>query len=746
MGDNLQLNEKTINFKKIKNWRKPYIYALGGFFCAAAMAYAGLAPLIIAFGAACLSRSREEMAAALIGAMLALVIWQNNLWLLAVGIAAIAIFAAVNQFSRRKWLLWQQSIILGCLVLAGDLIRFLLWEHSGIEMVLINAVLTGFIYYAFCQLIIDGESSAKRNEMPAKDRLIYPAFILIAFLVCLNGINIGGIMLQRVILVLAVLWLQSCLGNAVGVGAGLFFSLICVLSMGQAPVIIGYVGVCALASSLGAGYGKAGISVGFILAGFLLGWVMTDFAGILILTAENILAAALFLSLPEINASSSGSKASRWQKNGDNFSKISQAVGALGQSMAKPMIAEREQNLLQAYSKIYVLLCQNCRNRDYCWQHNEEKTISQIEQAYQQGLQYGVQGNLLSEEFTQACRHAEAVNEAIIAQIMLDRHRENYKHSLEEYRQICASELKLISQALRNLQLKPQSQKEQYLRQYLSNNGLPVQYVEMEVKNGNMTVNMVLKECIADCQKVCEDLLTQGLNREYILAKKECNWQDKYCRLYFKPRERIFVAVNAWQRKAKGEKICGDLWRHFKLDESRECVMLIDGMGVGAKAYQQSLEACETLEQMLRGGFAPKEALELTNNHLLLHNESESFITLELLLIDTLSLEAELYKAAGSVSYLFRDDYLEKIAGQSLPLGILNGIESARSTFRLKIGDRLLLLTDGLSEAEIAWAEVLPKLSPQGDLALKELFGYAQEAPDDQSAVLIDIWSIRQDG
>ena len=294
MGDNLQLNEKTINLKKIKNWRKPYIYALGGFFCAAAMAYAGLAPLIIAFGAACLSRSREEIVAALVGAMLALVIWQNNLWLLAVGAAAIAIFAAVNQFSRRKWLLWQQSIILGCLVLAGDLIRFLLWEHSGIEMVLINAVLTGFIYYAFCQLIIDGESSAKRNEMPAKDRLIYPAFVLIAFLVCLNGINIGGIMLQRVILVLAVLWLQSCLGNAVGVGAGLFFSLICVLSMGQAPVIIGYVGVCALASSLGAGYGKAGISVGFILAGFLLGWVMTDFAGILILTAENILAAALF--------------------------------------------------------------------------------------------------------------------------------------------------------------------------------------------------------------------------------------------------------------------------------------------------------------------------------------------------------------------------------------------------------------------------------------------------------------------
>ena len=79
MGDNLQLNEKTINLKKIKNWRKPYIYALGGFFCAAAMAYAGLAPLIIAFGAACLSRSREEIVAALVGAMLALVIWQNNL-------------------------------------------------------------------------------------------------------------------------------------------------------------------------------------------------------------------------------------------------------------------------------------------------------------------------------------------------------------------------------------------------------------------------------------------------------------------------------------------------------------------------------------------------------------------------------------------------------------------------------------------------------------------------------------------
>ena len=415
--------------------------------------------------------------------------------------------------------------------------------------------------------------------------------------------------------------------------------------------------------------------------------------------------------------------------------------------MEKPMVKEREKNMLQAYSKIYVLLCHNCRNRDYCWQSNEEETIEQIEEAYQNGLRYGVQGKLLSEEFAQSCRHAEAINEAIIAQIMLDKHRENYKHSLQQYRQICADELRLVSKALRNLQLnQPLRQKEQYLRQYLSNKGLPVQYVETDVKNGNMTVNLVLKECIADCQNICESLLSESLNREYILDKKECSWQDKYCRLYFKAKERIFLAVNGWQRKADGEKICGDLWRHFKLDESRECVLLIDGMGVGEKAYQQSLEAAETLEQMLRGEFALEEALELTNNHLLLHNESESFITLELLMIDTLNLQAELYKAAGSVSYLLRDNYVEKIEGQSLPLGILNGIECAKSAFKLKVGDRLLLLTDGLGEAELSYGEILPKLPAEGEAALKELFGIAPKSQDDQSAVLIDIWSIRQDG
>ena len=747
MEVNLLLNEKISSLNKLRNWHKPYIYGIWGFFCAAAMAYEGVAPLIIAFGAAILSRSKEEIAAGIVGCLLAIVIWQSNTAVITAGLIAVAVFAILNQYSKRKWLLWQQSIILGGLVLAGDCIRRLLWDPSGWEIALLNGVLAALMYYVFRQLIIDGDNIAKNGELPAKDRLIYPTVALIALLVSLNGMSLGSILLQRVLLVFAVLLVQYYAGSAIGIGAGLFFSLICVLSLGQAPVIIGYVGVCTLASTLGEGYGKAGISVSYILAGALLGWVMTDFNGIAVLLAENVLAAALFLSCPEVKLTRKSAQASRWQKNENNYGKISQAVGILGQSMAKPMIAEREKSLLQAYSKIYVLLCQNCRNKDYCWQHNEEETIEQIEQAYQQGLQYGVQGNLLSEDFTQTCRHAEAINEAIIAQIMLDKHRENYKHSLEEYRQICADELKLVSKALRNLEInQPQTHKEQYLRQYLSEKGLPVQYVEMEVKNGNMTVNIVLKECIADCQNVCESLLTDGLNREYILDKKECSWQDKYCRLYFKPKERIFLAVNAWQRKASGEKICGDLWRHFKLDESRECVLLIDGMGVGEKAYQQSLQAAETLEQMLRGNFAPDEALALTNNHLLLHNENESFITLELLLIDTLNLQVELYKAAGSVSYLVRENYVEKIESQSPPLGILNGIESAKSTFRLKVGDRLLLLTDGLGEAKIAWAEVLPKLSPQGDLALKELFSYAAQAHDDQSAVLIDIWSIRQDG
>ena len=746
MEENLLLKEKLLSIK-LNNWRKPYIYGLWGFFCAAAMAYEGVAALVIAFGAAMLSRSKEEMAAGIIGCVLAVAIWQRNALVIASGLAAIAVFAVINQYSKRKWLLWQQSIILGCLILAGDGLRIILGFTWSWQAVFSNVGLTMLMYYTFCQLLLDSDSIAKSGTLPPKDRFIYPTVALIALLVSLNGINLGTIMLQRVLLVLAVLLIQYYFSGALGIGAALFFSLICVLSLGQDAVIIGYVGVCTLAGTLGEGYGKAGISGCYILAGILLGWVMTDFAGLTALLLENIIAAVLFLSCPDFNFKRSISTGNRWQKSEANFGRISQAIGVLGQAMAKPMVSEREKNMLQAYSKIYVLLCHNCRNRDYCWQTNEEKTIEQIEQAYQQGLQYGVQEMLLSNEFAQSCRHAEAINEAIIAQIMLDKHRENYKHSLQEYRQICADELKLVSKALRNLELsQPTHKKEQYLRQYLSNKGLPVQYVEVEVRNGNMNVNLVLKECIADCQKICEDLLTEGLNREYFLDKKECSWQDKYCRLYFKPKERIFLAVNAWQRKAGGEKICGDLWRHFKLDESRECVLLIDGMGVGEKAYQQSLEAAETLEQMLRGEFAVEEALELTNNHLLLHNDNESFITLELLVIDTLNLQAELYKAAGSVSYLLRDNHVEKIEGQSLPLGILNGIECAKSAFKLKVGDRLLLLTDGLGEAQISWAEVLPKLSPQGNVALKELFSCAAETHDDQSAVLIDIWSIRQDG
>jgi len=131
---------------------------------------------------------------------------------------------------------------------------------------------------------------------------------------------------------------------------------------------------------------------------------------------------------------------------------------------------------------------------------------------------------------------------------------------------------------------------------------------------------------------------------------------------------------------------------------------------------------------------------------LLLHSADEGFVSVELLLLNTLDLTAELYKAAGSVTYLIRGEMVQKIEKESLPLGILRGFQTTKQLINLRPQDRLLLLTDGLAEAKINWTEVLLHLPIDAQDALKYIFSQAQDNYDDQSAVLIDIWSIKQDG
>ena len=103
-------------------------------------------------------------------------------------------------------------------------------------------------------------------------------------------------------------------------------------------------------------------------------------------------------------------------------------------------------------------------------------------------------------------------------------------------------------------------------------------------------------------------------------------------------------------------------------------------------------------------------------------------------------------KLGAAASWLVRGDTLTPLRGEALPLGILERVESRSLALRLREGDWLLLLTDGVEDAfeseaalETALRTALLEESPQevADRLLTLAALSRGGRADDRSAVVI---------
>ena len=93
-------------------------------------------------------------------------------------------------------------------------------------------------------------------------------------------------------------------------------------------------------------------------------------------------------------------------------------------------------------------------------------------------------------------------------------------------------------------------------------------------------------------------------------------------------------------------------------------------------------------------------AIETVNNVLMLKGREESFVTLDVCIIDLYSSLAEFVKGGGAPSFVKRGRQVDVIKGDSLPIGMLQTVETESITKELNEGDLVVMATDGLMDAE----------------------------------------------
>lgn len=196
------------------------------------------------------------------------------------------------------------------------------------------------------------------------------------------------------------------------------------------------------------------------------------------------------------------------------------------------------------------------------------------------------------------------------------------------------------------------------------------------------------------CHQVAEECqhLLGGL---FSVVQRDClvNAQCGFD-IFTKPRYRLDVKI---AKLAQG-KVSGDSNSVFKLGVSKLALLISDGMGTGERAASDSQATIHLLERMIKTGYDPELAVKIINQTLMARSTTETFATIDLVVVDLHNGLLEFIKIGATASFIKRRRDIEVVQNYSLPIGILNHVDIEPEKRLLREGEYLIMVTDGVLE------------------------------------------------
>lgn len=165
--------------------------------------------------------------------------------------------------------------------------------------------------------------------------------------------------------------------------------------------------------------------------------------------------------------------------------------------------------------------------------------------------------------------------------------------------------------------------------------------------------------------------------------------------------EREDFDIFAVMRAAK--VVGGDFYDFYLRDKNQLVIVVADvaDKGIGAALFMMTAKTL--IKSLAESGLSPAEIFTQANKRITAHNDQDIFLTAFLAVLDLTTGRMICANAGHEHPLIFRraegrHAWLE--AGHGLPLGAMPNSRYREQTFQIAPGDRLLLYTDGVSEAE----------------------------------------------
>lgn len=165
--------------------------------------------------------------------------------------------------------------------------------------------------------------------------------------------------------------------------------------------------------------------------------------------------------------------------------------------------------------------------------------------------------------------------------------------------------------------------------------------------------------------------------------------------LVFLRKELFKIRMGSAAASCGNQRLCGDYFECFQT-ESKAYIILSDGMGTGGRAAIDSTMTVELFSRLIRAGVSLDSALSITNSALSVKSDDESLSTLDVAEIDLFDGSTVILKAGAAPSFYTVSGKVKTVEIPSTPLGILSNVKFNRYNLKLRGGDTLVMVSDGI--------------------------------------------------
>lgn len=354
-------------------------------------------------------------------------------------------------------------------------------------------------------------------------------------------------------------------------------------------------------------------------------------------------------------------------------------------------------------------ICSNCDKFNKCWKEDGENTFVNFSKVILDTYNKQItKPKDVPLTFKNNCKYSFFMFNMINYLGTNIKNESEYNKKLSKFKNLIAMQFNSVNTSLDNIYenfkkgLNYYSKDEENIKKALEEKNIKLdEIVVLEDFNNTMKVYLKCENRLSsdEYRLLIPDILSTKLKRN--IHYDYNSFSEESCATYeytFIQTMPYSLSVGVRRENKYGKKVSGDNYANKILPTNKHLIALSDGMGSGEKANLQSKRVLNLFEEMLSCGDKEEDSVNTINSILCLE-DSEVFTTLDVMIFNSQTANAEFIKAGATETFLKRDKEILTLDAQALPIGILEKTKLATTKIPLKDGDYLYFMSDGFIES-----------------------------------------------